>query len=71
MKRNDRRVVLRALLLRLDASWQRVEGWLCAAVIGAEVSALTLWVVLRALSDRARLGAASNVLKLRFRRRRR
>ena len=62
MKRNDRRVVLRALLLRLDASWQRVEGWLCAAVIGAEVSALTLWVVLRALSDRARLGAASNVL---------
>jgi len=53
---------LHALLLRFDASWQRLEGWLCAAVIGAEVSSLTLWVVLRALSDRARLGAASNVL---------
>ncbi len=63
MKRNDGRVAaLHALLVRFDASWQRLEGWLCAVVIGAEVSSLTLWVVLRALSDRARLGAASNVL---------
>ena len=49
-------------LARIDAAWQRLEAWLSAAVIGAEVVSLTLWVVLRALSDRARLAAASNVL---------
>jgi tripartite ATP-independent transporter DctM subunit len=63
MRRNDgRAAAIGALLTRFDASWQRLEAWLCAVVIGAEVASLTLWVVLRALSDRARIGAASNVL---------
>jgi C4-dicarboxylate transporter DctM subunit len=51
-----------ASLVRLDAAWQRVEGWLCAAVLAAEVSSLTLWVVLRGLCDRAGWGWASNAL---------
>jgi C4-dicarboxylate transporter DctM subunit len=39
-----------AALVRLDAGWQRIESFLCVAVLAAEIASLTLWVVLKGLS---------------------
>jgi hypothetical protein len=38
-------------LVRFDAAWQALESRLCAAVLAAEVAALSLWVFLRGLSS--------------------
>ncbi len=40
-----------APLARLDESWQRLEAWLCSAVLIFEVSSLTLWITLKGLSS--------------------
>jgi hypothetical protein len=37
-------------LALLDQGWQRVESWLCAGVLVAEVISLTLWISLKGLS---------------------
>jgi tripartite ATP-independent transporter DctQ subunit len=39
-----------APLARLDAAWQNVESWLCAAVLIAETVALAAWIALKGLS---------------------
>jgi TRAP-type C4-dicarboxylate transport system permease small subunit len=39
------------LATRLDEAWQRIEARLCAAVLVAEISSLTLWISLKGLSS--------------------
>jgi C4-dicarboxylate transporter DctM subunit len=48
-------------LARIDASWQRVESWLCVTVLVAEISSLTLWVVLKGLSTDSAYGDRSGL----------
>ncbi|MDP9150366.1 MAG: TRAP transporter small permease [Myxococcota bacterium] len=49
-KGRDRRQEAGAVLATFDDAWQRLEARLCAAVLVAEIAALTLWVLLRGLS---------------------
>ena len=48
-------------IARFDAGWQRVEAWLCVAVLGAEITSLTLWVVLKGLSTESAYGDRSGL----------
>jgi C4-dicarboxylate transporter DctM subunit len=48
-------------LARFDAGWQRVESWLCATVLAAEITSLTLWVMLKGLSTESVYGDRSGL----------
>lgn len=50
-------------LARLDAFWTRFEARLCAAVLLAEILALTLWVALKGLSTPAGSSSAGVVFR--------
>jgi TRAP-type mannitol/chloroaromatic compound transport system permease small subunit len=52
-------------LQRLDAAWQRMEAALCAAVLVAEILALTLWIALKGLSAGYTAGGSASGLVLR------
>jgi tripartite ATP-independent transporter DctM subunit len=48
-------------ITRFEAGWQRVESWLCIAVLAAEILSLTLWVVLKGLSTESVYGDRSGL----------
>jgi tripartite ATP-independent transporter DctM subunit len=48
-------------IARFEAGWQRVESWLCIAVLAAEILSLTLWVILKGLSTESVYGDRSGL----------